>query len=261
VSRPVVTLGVDLSANERKTAVCSIRWEDGRALASVPERNLSNEALRGRILDAHWTGIDAPFSWPEAFREQLAHHAKHGGWDAEYRAPRYQYRETDLFVEGCARRPLSVSTDRIGVTAMRCARLLQELGEDRGRRLDLTGRDRVVEIYPAAALAAWGAKEAGFDPEGYKNGPEAKQKRTRLVEALAVATADWLEFPEEARAECVARDDPLDAFIAALATRAAQLKLTHPPDTEEQRRLAPLEGWIHIPVEGSLSLLAGGRGD
>jgi hypothetical protein len=76
-----------------------------------------------------------------------------------------------------------------------------------------------------------------------------------MVDALATATKNWLELPEEARSECVQRDDPLDSLIAALATRAAQLRLTHLPETADERRLAPLEGWTHVPKAGSLELL------
>jgi len=57
---------------------------------------------------------------------------------------------------------------------MRCARLLQEIGEQRGKRLSLTGEDHIVEIYPAASLIAWSGAAAGFDPKGYKNGTGAK---------------------------------------------------------------------------------------
>jgi hypothetical protein len=32
--------------------------------------------------------------------------------------------------------------------------------------------------------------------------------------------------------------------------------LTHEPGTAEERRLAPVEGWIHVPVPGSLDRLA-----
>jgi predicted nuclease with RNAse H fold len=253
--KAVVTLGIDLAADVDGTATCSIRWEDRKAVVGTPRRGLGNAELRELIAAADWTGIDAPFSWPVPFRDALAEHGRRGGWDEDYRSPRFQYRATDLFVTGIARRPLSVSTDRIGVTAMRCARLLEEVGGDRGKRLDLTGRDKVVEVYPAAALSAWGAKEAGFDPQGYKSGPQAKEKRRKLVEAFVRETAGWLDFPEAAQHECVERHDPLDSFIAALATRAAQLGHTRDPADEEQRRLASIEGWIHVPTVGSLALL------
>jgi hypothetical protein len=70
------------------------------------------------------------------------------------------------------RRPVSVSTDRLGVTAMRCAHLLHRWSN--GQHIDRTGPGRFVEVYPAAALVRWGlspSKEAsiaahtvGFDP-------------------------------------------------------------------------------------------------
>ncbi|MGW2400111.1 hypothetical protein ACWCYY_26470 [Kitasatospora sp. NPDC001664] len=38
-----------------------------------------------------------------------------------------------------------------------------------------------------------------------------------------------------------------DALIAALVARSAALGRTLPPRTEEQLRLAPVEGWLHLP--------------
>lgn len=88
-------------------------------MAPEPSRPaVSNDDLRALITEATATGIDAPFSWPIPFREALVMHGKAGGWPGDYRSLRYQVRATDLFVDGIARRPLSVSTDRIGVTAM-----------------------------------------------------------------------------------------------------------------------------------------------
>jgi hypothetical protein len=45
--------------------------------------------------------------------------------------------------------------------------------------------------------------------------------------------------------------------LAALAARAVQRGLTHAPETAEHRRLASVEGWIHVPVADSLERLAG----
>lgn len=252
----MTTLGIDLSSNDQKTAACLIAWEAGRARVTDLERGLTNADLRERIRAADWTGIDAPFSWPVRFREQLADHHERGGWDKRYRDPDFQFRATDVFVEGCARRPLSVSTNLIGVTAMRCARLLEEVGADRGQRLDLTGKNQVVEVYPGAALAAWGAKDAGFDPDGYKTGSAAKEKRRVLAQAIFGA-AGWLEAADDVKERCVRWDDELDALIAALTTRAAARGLSRPPETEAQRRLAPVEGWIHVPQPGSFERLPG----
>lgn len=255
------TLGIDLSADDRRTATCEIAWDGGRAEVSPPVVGLDDTALRERIVavlgDGGWIGIDAPFSWPVGFRAALANHDREGGWAADWRDPRHQFRATDLFVAACARRPLSVSTNLIGVTAMRAARLLQDVGEALGRRLDIAGADRVVEVYPAGSLVAWGGRERGLDPQGYKNGPAAAARRRVLAGALC--DRDWLVLDRATREACARSDHVLDALIAALATRAAACGATRPPETDEQRAMAAVEGWIHVPLPGSLDALAGAR--
>jgi predicted RNase H-like nuclease len=70
----------------------------------------------------------------------------------------------------------------------------------------------------------------------------------RRAQWLAVAKTQHLQL-------MIDRDDALDALVAALITRAAKLGLTRPPD-DEDRNHAAIEGWIHVPVEGSLDKLA-----
>jgi predicted nuclease with RNAse H fold len=253
-----LTLGIDLSSDPARTAACAIAWRDGRATVGTVEAGLDDGELHARIarVDAAGgvTGIDAPFAWPVPFREALDAHARDGSFPAAYRDPRLQFRATDLFVAGVARRPLSVSTNLIGVTAMRCARLLHEVGARRGARVDPAGTDGVAEVYPAAALVAWGGRGEDLDPQGYKTGPAARAARGRLVGALAARA--WLHLPAAAREACERSDHALDAVLAALAARAVQRGLTYAPQTAEQRRLASVEGWIHVPVADSLDRLA-----
>jgi hypothetical protein len=137
---------------------------------------------------------------------------------------------------------------------MRCARLLHEVGLRRGAPVDPAGADRIAEVYPAAALVAWGGRAAGLDPQGYKTGPAAAGARAGILAALA--DRPWLELTDAARDACARSDHALDAVLAALAARAAQRGLTHAPRTGEQRDLAPIEGWIHVPLPGSLDRLA-----
>ena len=254
-----LTLGIDLSSDPTRTAACTIAWRDGRATVGALEAGLDDADLHARIarVDAAggMTGIDAPFAWPVPFREALDAHARDGSFPAAYRDPRLQFRATDLFVAGIARRPLSVSTNLIGVTAMRCARLLHEVGLRRGAPVDPGGADGIAEVYPAAALVAWGGRAAGLAPQGYKTGPDAAAERARIVAALA--DRRWLHLPDAARDACAGSDHALDAVLAALAARAAQRALTHPPETDEHRALAAVEGWIHVPLPGSLDRLAG----
>ncbi len=52
-------------------------------------------------------------------------------------------------------------------------------------------------------------------------------------------------------------DHDFDALVCALIGRAAQLGVTAPPQTLDQRRRAASEGWIHLPESrpGSLAEL------
>lgn len=259
VKESTLTLGIDLAAADGDTAACVIRWEDAGGVTTTLGSGWSNAGLRELIAEADWTGIDTPFSWPVRFRRALAQHGRAGGWPADYRSPHFQFRTTDLFVKEIAYRPLSVSTNLLDVTAMRCARLLQEVGEERGRPISLAGDDRIVEVYPAATLVAWGGATAGFSPNGYKDRSVGKaagtKARAKVIAALTAETEPWLVLPETEQQKCLASDNELDALIAALTTRTAQLSMTRKPTNDHQRRLAGIEGWIHVPEPGSLPLL------
>lgn len=246
------TLGIDLSADPKKTAACSISWEDGRAIASLPERGLSDQQLLERIEEADWTGIDAPFGWPDEFIKTIMAWAEEGRWSPVERK-QLRDRETDRFVEGIARMPLSVSSDRIAVTAMRCAAILDALAERRGHPINRLGADQVVEVYPAAALVLWSdeAQEIRFDANGYK-GSTGREKREVLVADLD-ATCPWLNL-EQIGETCIGSDDAFDALISALVARAAAHKKTTAPQSKWVER-AEREGWIHLPHAGSLDKL------
>jgi len=104
--------------------------------------------------------IDASFGWPRAFVDALDAHRRFEAWPAPddgapetYRAA-LSFRATDRVVMH-TRRPLSVSTDKLGVTAMRCAHPLHRWSLA-GESVDRAGGKRFVEVYPAAALARWG---------------------------------------------------------------------------------------------------------
>jgi hypothetical protein len=240
------TLGVDLAADPRRTAACAVTWAGaGQVDIEPPQVGLDDSALRRAAGEGDWLGIDAPFAWPTEFVDAVSAHRARGEWPADYKHERLVFRMTDRFVRDRGRRPLSVSTDRIGVTAMRCARLLAELAEQRGRRVDLTGADRGVEGYPGAALAVW-------LPGAHRyRGPGGAEARAGLLRELGQA-APWLRPTAEVKAACAGSDHALDALIAALVTRAAALGRTHQP-TPDQRELARVEGWIHVPRDGTLA--------
>jgi len=81
-------------------------------------------------------------------------------------------------------------------------------------------------------------------------------RRTALLRELKAA-ARWLDLGTAAqRALLVESADAFDALVASLNCRAAAIGLTEPPP-DELRREAAREGWIALPLAGSLGRLAG----
>jgi predicted nuclease with RNAse H fold len=246
------TVGVDLSAAAERTAAAAVEWEAGRARVGKPELGLTDAELLDLLADAGWVGIDAPFGWPGAMVAALHSYAASGRWPPTAKQD-FRYRLTDRFVHDHllaeteqALWPLSPSTDRIALTAWRLAALREAAAERSHVRFDRTGADRVVEAYPAAALLLW-----GLDRAGYKASPEAREQLLGAIEA----EAPWLNWEPGAREACVESDDALDAVLCALIARAAALGLTElAPEADLERVRA--EGWIHLPLKGSLDELA-----
>lgn len=240
------TLGIDLSSDPKKTAACLIAWaKDGAKVELLVSGRDSHTPLEDRdllklISEARLTGIDSPFGWPLPFVKAVKEWEN--SWNKEPRWPRLEkhdslrYRVTDEQVIK-PRRPLSVSSDLIGVTAMRCARLLSQLdGVDRS---GLKGP--VIEVYPAAALVGW-----NLPGEGYKRS-EGREVRASLVRKLSGRIKPFLALNEEQRRLCREDDNVLDALVAALVVRARLLrKTTRPPKGQLDR--ARIEGWIHLPT-------------
>ena len=74
---------------------------------------------------------------------------------------------------------------------------------------------------------------------------------SRLLDLLAGTITTPPAFIER----CVADDDELDAFVSALTARAVERGLTD-PIPRGQAWLALREGWIHLPLHGSVEKLA-----
>lgn len=271
------TLGIDLAAQPKKTGVCVTEWPVDDASDDIritpPTIGFTDGELLGLMDEADVVAIDAPFGWPEFISEHLGPYARDGVWplrpdahDVDEWTGRLLYRETDRAVRRLllSRTPpvkitaLSVSSDRIAVCAWRCAALLNQYIPRCS--FDRTGEhSRVYEAYPAAALASWGLPFKGYKPGsgGSTKTQNAEDKRKQIVTALE-NQAPWLDYDRHAglRDALVQSDDALDAFISTLVARAAATGDTVLPAPGDERRLAPSEGWIHVPTPGSLSRLA-----
>ncbi|WP_419941159.1 DUF429 domain-containing protein [Candidatus Palauibacter sp.] len=244
----MVTLGVDLASQPKRTATCLIRFDRGSARVESLSLGATDAELHELFGRADKIGIDAPFGWPAPFTRAVAAYSAGTVWPSTD-VPRLRFRRTDEVAREKLRRwPLSVSTDLIAVTAMRAVRLLAEAAAT-GESIDRSGGGRFVEVYPAVALHVW-----GFPSRGYKRARGAAV-RTRLVSDLAEQTKDWLTLSEEDWARCTASDDMLDALVAALVARAAAIGRCEPIPPED-RELAREEGWIALPQAGSLNQLA-----
>lgn len=246
----MLTAGVDLAAESKGTALAIIDWEPSRATLRELHLGVADAQIVVAAASVEKVGIDCAFGWPDEFVQFVASHAAHelgampDGGMAWRRT--LAYRETDRFArERTGRWPLSVSTDRLGLTAMRCAGLLARL-EQSGVDADRAGYGAVVEIYPGASLRLW-----GFDTSGYR---ADSASRERLLTDIRGA-APWLDLADFSEL-MVSSGDAFDAVIASLATRAAALGAYSPPPPElldSARR----EGWIALPVGGIGDLLHG----
>ncbi len=247
---PGITLGIDLAAQDKNTAACRMTWSQdvGTVDKVFGGDACSDETLLDLIVSVvragGTVGIDAPFGWPDAFLDQLLEYRDLGRWrDRPPPDPSRSlcYRLTDLYLKLGSNppagfkgiHPLSVSTDRIGVVAMRCARLLSRLA-DLGIPRDPLGR-QVVEVYPGGALRRW-----GLAAKDYKHDQAVRVALlTQPPLDAVVVTSDLARITNT--------DHAFDAMLSAIVARDVALGRDDPhrPGDDGQLRR---EGWIRMPM-------------
>lgn len=245
----MITVGIDLAAEAKGTALAGIEWSQGAANLTSLQLGVTDEALVQAAHAVDKVGIDCALGWPVEFIEFLNRQSQMGSHidpiDGSIDARRrLAYRETDRRVrEITGRWPLSVSTDRLGLTAIRCAGLLSSM-QASGISIDRSGSGKVVEIYPGASLRLW-----GFETKGYR--ASADIRRELLVHLKGLAP--WFSFVPHIDL-MVESCDAFDAVIAALATRAAALNQYEKPSAQLLEQ-AKIEGWIALPNQPLEALL------
>jgi predicted nuclease with RNAse H fold len=237
------TLGIDLSAQPRETACCVLAWRSDSAELVDLAAGFDDAAIVS-LVKTHapvMIAIDSPFGWPLPFTRAMTAFSESGEWpDTPDRRP-LLFRTTDLVVrEVTGSNPLSTSSNLLAICAMRCARLLTLLSA--GRAVDRTGGSSIAEVYPAAALRQW-----GLDAMGYKGPkPEKREKRHKLVEAIAAGVASWFKLDDLTLGRLRSSDHLLDAFVSAVVGCAVYTGATE-PIPNEYKDVAAREGWIHLP--------------
>jgi predicted nuclease with RNAse H fold len=237
----VLTAGVDLAAGTKGTALAVVGWQKSGATVLDCHLGVDDALIVGAAGSVDKVGIDCALGWPDEFVSFVSAHANHdasapvdGGMDWRRTLA---YRETDREARRqTGRWPLSVSTDRLGLTAMRCAGLLARMSEA-GIDVDRAGSGTVVEVYPGASLRLW-----GFTTTGYRTDPGA---RAVLLDIL-LTSVPWLDVGRFADL-MVSSADAFDAVIAALAARNAAIGAYTRPAPDVAVR-AGREGWIALPT-------------
>ena len=241
-------LGIDLAAQPERTGIAVLEVLGGRPCV-VPVRDRAcDDTLVKLAATADVVGIDAPLGWPVNFVAAISAHERLKPWLGKVDRSELCFRRTDEHVkERTGRWPLSVSTDKLGIVAMRCALLQERFAAEvwEGQRQPRDGSGRLVETYPAGALRVWGLPRTGY--KGKDEGP--RSVRAAIVEGLH-GFVDLGELREQS----IASDDTLDAVVSALIAWMAASGRTVAPDSEEDGRLAAVEGWIHLPVEPEQSV-------
>lgn len=235
------TAGVDLAAQPAHTGLCIVEW--GPTPRCIELRlGVGDEEIAAAAAASEKCGIDAPFGYPVAFAEFVAgHDALDPGARPGIDTEPFRLRATDMWVwRHHGPRPLSVSTDLIGVTALRCARLQLIVAEETGSTVDRTGRGRLAEVYPAAALAAW-----RLPATGYKR--RTGDSRALLADLAArVVTRFGVELTDAHRTLLRTVDDAFDALVSAVVAHEILAGRTAGPPVELEQA-ARHEGWIHVP--------------
>lgn len=222
------TLGVDLAAQPSNTSAAIL---DGTRLSELTS-TADDDTILEMAAGCEAVGIDAPLGWPDPFVAVIEAH--HRGQPLPESDPRsLQLRRTDLDVHGrTGKRPLSVSTDRIGVVALRAIRLLERLA---GPGADRAGSAGIYETYPGGAVAHWKLVD-----RSYKRA-DSTRERAMIVDALEA----HLDVGPH-RSRMIASDDDLDAVLCAAIASLASLRLTGRPEGDDVV-VAAREGWIHVP--------------
>lgn len=241
---PALTAGIDMAASPRRRGFCVIEWEGAGARLADLGVGCADQTLVALIERCHLTGVDVPLGWPLPFVEMVATTLEDSRRPfRDFDIKRLRFRLTDLYVRQITGRPpLSVSSDLIAIPAFHMQAILRSVGP--------YAADRVIEAYPAAALARWGLPSFGY------KGSRGAGTREQIVRELMARLQSRISVSPSYKDLLLRYDDALDAFVCGLVARAWQLGLCDPPPKEsDAAEVCAREGWIAVPVSGSLESL------
>ena len=243
-------VGIDLAVDPFKCGICVLKGDEVAFVGRGRGGTRHPDWLADHCLDAQVVAVDVPFGWPRPFVKALAGYEIGVALDRIRR--RYTYRQTDAWVadelplrltrELGPPVPFSVSTDKLGATAMVGTVLLNGLSRDfhLSPRMGAT-LPAVIEVYPTLSLWAW-----TLPHRKYKGNSETARDKRRVI-LWAVREAFDLTMSEEAEGDLVRSDHCFDALIAALTAREYEGGATFDPPEHFADEILRSEGWIRVP--------------
>ena len=76
----MVTLGVDLASQPKRTATCLVRWDRCSGRVEALSMGATDSDLHELFGGADKIGIDAPFGWPVPFTRAVAQYSASTVW-------------------------------------------------------------------------------------------------------------------------------------------------------------------------------------
>lgn len=167
------------------------------------------------VTETHSTyllAIDAPLGWPVSLGQELVNHTAGSYLNTE--ANTLFRRETDRFIkQQVAKLPLDVGADRIARTAHAALKLISDVKEQTGRKIELAWNSQLssgvwaIETYPAATL-----KVLCIRHQAYKKAEHSAQRKE-----ICTALAKVLRFKAGVDRSLMEQDDDiLDAVVCLL---------------------------------------------
>lgn len=229
-------VGIDFATDPRGCGICIL---EDNTVVHVGHGSTSVEHplwLVDHCAGATVVAVDVPFGWPIAFAKALSGY--HMGDALDLPREQYRLRTTDLWIRESVPplQPLSVSTDKLGSTAIVGTNLLHALSNE---GFHLSPRSAapaaVVEVYPAASLRVWGL-------------PHRNIEAPAVLETLRGAFG--LSIGNSHQQALLRSRHCLDALISALTAKEyADGNTSLPPENISDETLRT-EGWICIPNRG-----------
>ena len=194
-------LGVDLASQPAGTGVVVLDVRATGFAKVVLAGDADDDELVRLAAGVEVVGVDCPLGWPRPFVAAVVAHDGLAQWPGGVDRSVLTHRTTDLFFKGSkAANPLSVSADKLGSTAMRCALLQHRWAREVwGHRAPRDGSGELVEVYPAAALRAWAIPTDGYKGRSGAKTPAGRVARGLIVEHLKEETGAWLDLSEVER--------------------------------------------------------------